>query len=68
MSPFYPLLTKPADPGTDLTLVKGGTARAQGQLIYLIGQVFDIKGKPIGRYRFKTIKPGPYPVTQGWDR
>src|SRR5438128_393046 len=21
-----------------------------------------------GRYRFKTVKPGAYPVTQGWDR
>jgi protocatechuate 3,4-dioxygenase beta subunit len=21
-----------------------------------------------GRYRFKTIKPGPYPVTQSWSR
>ena len=110
MGPFYPLLTKPADPGTDLTMVKGGTARAQGQLLYLMGHVLDVKGKPIkgvkveiwqtnaagrynhpsdgnpapldpnfqgygvavtdadGRYRFKTIKPGPYPVTQGWDR
>ena len=91
-------------------MVKGGTAHAQGQLLYLMGQVLDVKGKPIkgvqveiwqangagrynhpsdgnpapldpnfqgyglvvtdadGRYRFKTIKPGSYPVTQGWDR
>src|SRR5437667_4725776 len=95
---------------THLSMIKGGTARAQGQLLYLMGQVLDIKGRPIkgvkveiwqtnaagrynhpsdpnpasldrnfhgygvtltdadGRYRFKTIKPGAYPVTQGWDR
>jgi protocatechuate 3,4-dioxygenase beta subunit len=110
LGPFYPLLNKPTDPGTDLTRIKGGTARAQGQLLYLMGQVLDIKGRPIkgvkveiwqtnaagrynhpsdpnpaprdpnfegygvtltdadGRYRFKTIKPAAYPVTQGWDR
>jgi len=108
--PFYPLLDRPVDPDNDLTRIKGGTGRAQGQLLYLMGQVLDVKGKPIkgvkieiwqtnaagrythpsdgnpapldpnfagygvavsdadGRYRFKTIKPGPYPVTQGWDR
>src|SRR6266498_3912005 len=81
MGPFYPLLSKPANPGTDLTMVKGGTAHAQGQLLYLMGQVLDVKGTPIkgvqveiwqanaaGRYRFKTIKPGSYPVTRGWVR
>ncbi len=110
MGPFYPLLTKAADPGTDLTMIKGATTRAKGQLLHLMGRVVDIKGKPLkgvkvaiwqpnaagrynhpsdgnpapldpnfqgygvavtdadGRYRFKTIKPGPYPVTQGWDR
>ena len=91
-------------------MVKGGTAHAQGQLLYLMGQVLDVKGTPIkgvqveiwqanaagrydhpsdgnpapldpnfqgygvavtdadGRYRFKTIKPGSYPVTRGWVR
>ena len=36
LGPFYPLLNKPTDPGTDLTTIKGGTARAQGQLLYLM--------------------------------
>src|SRR5207245_11077852 len=47
LGPFYPLLNKPTDPGTDLSMIKGGTARAQGQLLYLMGQVLDIKGRPI---------------------
>ena len=110
LGPFYPLVNQQMDPGSDLTVIKGAAGRAQGQLIYLMGQVLDIKGKPIkdvkveiwqtnaagrynhpsdpnpapldpnfvgygvsvtdseGRYRFKTIKPGAYPVTQGWDR
>jgi protocatechuate 3,4-dioxygenase beta subunit len=108
--PFYPLMNKPLDRDADLTLVNGRPARARGQLLYLVGQVFNIKGKPVtgveveiwqtnaagrydhpsdpnpapldpnfqgygvtttdadGRYRFKTIKPGAYPVVQGWDR
>jgi protocatechuate 3,4-dioxygenase, beta subunit len=108
--PFYPLLNKPVDRDADLTAVEGRAARAKGQVLYLLGQVFNIKRKPVkgveveiwqanaagrydhpsdpnpaavdlnfqgygvattdadGRYRFKTIKPGGYPVTQGWDR
>jgi protocatechuate 3,4-dioxygenase, beta subunit len=108
--PFYPLLNKPVDGDADLTVISSRSARAKGQLLYLLGQVFNIKGKPVkgveveiwqpnaagrydhpsdpnpapvdpnfqgygvartdadGRYRFKTIKPGGYPVTQGWDR
>ncbi len=91
-------------------MITGGKQRAQGQLLYLMGQVLNIKGTPVkgvqveiwqanaagrydhpsdpnpapldpnfqgygiavtdaeGRYRFKTIKPGAYPVMQGWDR
>lgn len=108
--PFYPLLNKPADRDADLTVIGTRPARAKGQILHLVGQVFNIKGKPVkgveveiwqpnaagrydhpsdpnpapldsnfqgygvaitdadGRYRFKTIKPGGYPVTQGWDR
>jgi len=110
LGPFYPLVNQRMDSGSDLTVIKGAPGHAQGQLIYLMGQVLDIKGKPIkgvkveiwqtnaagrynhpsdpnpapldpnflgygvsvtdgeGRYRFKTIKPGAYPVTQGWER
>jgi len=108
--PFYPLLNKPVDRDADLTVIDGRAPRAKGQILHLIGQVFNIKGKPVkgvqveiwqpnaagrydhpsdpnpapvdpnfqgygaattdgdGRYRFKTIKPGGYPVTAGWDR
>jgi protocatechuate 3,4-dioxygenase beta subunit len=108
--PFYPLLNKPVDRDADLTVITGSKQRAQGQLLYLMGQVLNIKGTPVkgvqveiwqanaagrydhpsdpnpalldpnfqgygiavsdaeGRYRFKTIKPGAYPVMQGWDR
>ena len=107
--PFYPV-EKPRDPGADLTVVKGRKGKAQGQVIYLMGQVLNLKGEPIpgvrieiwqansfgrythpndtnpapldpnfegygvqttdaqGRYRFKTIKPAPYPVPDGWMR
>jgi protocatechuate 3,4-dioxygenase, beta subunit len=108
--PFYPLASKPVDRDADLTTIQGRPTRAQGQVLYLMGQVLNIKGGPVkgvqveiwqpnaggrydhpsdpnpvpldpnfqgygttttdaeGRYRFKTIKPGPYPVIQGWDR
>ena len=108
--PFYPLLNKPVDRDTDLTVIDGRPVRAQGEVLYLMGQVLNIKGKPVkgveveiwqansagrydhpsdpnpapvdpnfqgygvtttdaeGRYRFKTIKPGGYPVITGWDR
>jgi protocatechuate 3,4-dioxygenase, beta subunit len=108
--PFYPLVNKPIDPDADLTQSKGADERAKGQLLYLMGQVLNIKGKPVkgvemeiwqanaagryshpsdgnlapldpcfkgygvavtdaeGRYRFKSIMPGAYPVVPGWDR
>lgn len=109
--PFYPLSNKPLRPGTDLTSAQGGGGeRAKGHLLYVMGQVLNIKGRPVrdveveiwqanaagrythpsdgnpapldpgfqgygvtttdgeGRYRFKTIKPGPYPVIPGWSR
>lgn len=108
--PFYPLSNKPLRPGTDLTSVQGGKERAKGQLLYVMGQVLNVKGTPVrnveveiwqanaagryshpsdgnpapldpsfqgygvtttdgeGRYRFKTIQPGAYPVIPGWSR
>src|SRR6185295_17277908 len=35
--PFYPLLNKPVDRDTDLTLIDGRAARAQGPVLYLAG-------------------------------
>ncbi len=45
--PFYPLVNKPIDPDTDLTRSKGADERAKGQMLYLMGQELNIKGKPV---------------------
>ncbi len=108
--PFYPLSNRPLRPGTDLTSGLGRKERATGPLLYVMGQVLNIKGAPVkdveveiwqanaagryshpsdgnpapldpsfqgygvtrtdgeGRFRFRTIKPGPYPVMPGWRR
>jgi len=100
--PFYPQI-KPLDQDVDMTLLKGRSTRAAGQIIHVAGRVRDLKGEPVkdarieiwqadshgryahksdknpasldtnfqgfavlqtdseGRYRFKTIKPAPYP-------
>ncbi len=105
--PFYPRV-KPRDRDADLTLVRGHSQRAAGQLVQLSGRVTNVKGEPVrnarieiwqanthgryahpsdpnrqlsidphfqgyallrtdneGRYRFRTIKPGPYPTARG---
>ena len=102
LGPFYPQV-KPLDQDADLTLIKGRTTRAEGQIIHVAGRVLNLKGEAVkdarieiwqadshgryahnsdknpaqldsgfqgyavlqtdndGRYRFKTIKPAPYP-------
>ncbi len=109
LGPFYPV-QKPVDGGTDLTHLSGKSGTAQGEVIYVMGRVLNLKGEPVrgaqlevwqanargryvhpsdrnpapldpnfegyanvvsdaeGRYRFKTIKPGAYPVGGGWIR
>jgi protocatechuate 3,4-dioxygenase beta subunit len=106
IGPFYPVI-KPSDQDADLTVIQEKPGKAQGQVIYLMGRVLNLKGEPIpgvqveiwqanssgrythpsddnpapldpnfqgygvqttdneGRYRFKTIKPGAYPVGGG---
>ena len=44
--PFYPKHEQ-LDKDTDLTLIKGHTERAQGQIIRVTGQVLDEEGKPV---------------------
>jgi protocatechuate 3,4-dioxygenase beta subunit len=105
LGPFYPVI-RPLEKDADLTTLRGHKRRAKGQLIHLMGRVFDLNGKPVkgarieiwqanthgryahamdtnpapldpnfqgyavqttdkeGRYRFKTIKPGAYPVDE----
>ena len=46
MGPFFPL-SVPADSDADLTMIKGHSKRALGQVIEIRGRVFDMKGNPI---------------------
>jgi protocatechuate 3,4-dioxygenase, beta subunit len=46
IGPFYPV-TKPWNWDEDLTMVKGRTGKAQGQIVYLSGRVLDLRGNPI---------------------
>ena len=47
LGPFYPDI-KPADSDADLTIVAGRTQRAAGTPLYVSGQVFDMRGRPLG--------------------
>jgi protocatechuate 3,4-dioxygenase beta subunit len=109
LGPFYPV-QKPLDGHNDLTYLPGKSGAAQGEVIYVMGRVLNLKGEPVrgaqlevwqanargrythpsdpnpqpldpnfegyavvvsdaeGRYRFKTVKPGAYPVGGGWVR
>src|SRR3989304_223777 len=44
--PFYPV-TKPLDRDADLTVVNGKPGKAQGQVIQVMGRVFNAKGAPV---------------------
>ncbi len=103
LGPFYPVMKVPDQSG-DLTRVRNGAGRAQGQVLNVTGRVLNLAGEPVrgakveiwqanaagryahpddpnpapldpnfegfgiaitdaeGRYRFKTIKPAPYPA------
>lgn len=107
--PFYPVAEQD-DKDTDLTMVKGRSDRASGEVVLVEGRILDTDGNPLanavvdvwqanaagryaherdpnpapldpnfqgwaimttdadGRYGFKTVKPGAYPVEDGWDR
>lgn len=107
--PFYPKHEQ-ADKDLDLTIIRGRAARAEGEIVYVSGQVLDDQYKPVpgalvdvwqanvhgryhhdddpnpapvdanfqgwgqiradeqGRYGFKTIIPGAYPVDEAWWR
>ncbi len=107
--PFYPIKDQ-LDKDIDLTIVKGASGRAEGDIIYVSGRVLDENCQPIagalveiwqankwgrysheadpnpapldpnfqgwgqvitddnGNYSFKTIFPGPYPVSKKWTR
>jgi protocatechuate 3,4-dioxygenase beta subunit len=109
LGPFYPV-RKPTDGHHDMTRLSGRSGQAKGQVIYVMGQVRGVRGKPApgvkleiwqanaagkythphdlnkapidpnfdgyatvvtdaeGRYRFKTVKPGAYPVVGDYIR
>lgn len=46
MGPFFPL-SVPSDSDADLTMIRGHSKRASGQVIEITGRVFDLKGNPI---------------------
>jgi protocatechuate 3,4-dioxygenase beta subunit len=73
LGPFYPQV-KPAEQDRDLTMMSGRKKRADGTVIYLTGQVRNLKGEPIvgaqvtvwqanthGRYTHKS-DPNPAPI------
>lgn len=52
LGPFYPDVL-PAERDADLSTVAGQPARALGTLLYVQGQVTDIRGKPIPKARLE---------------
>jgi protocatechuate 3,4-dioxygenase beta subunit len=46
LGPFYPVI-KRVDQGADLTTVPGKAGRARGQVIHVIGRVFNAEGQPV---------------------
>ncbi len=60
--PFYPA-DKPLDVDADLTLIKGRTRRAAGQVVHVMGRVLDRAGKPVpgaGIEIWQANAPGRY--------
>ena len=80
--PFYPIHDQ-ADKDVDLTVINGNSARAEGEIIYVRGQVLDDKCNPVagalveiwqankwGRYHHES-DPNPAPLDpnfQGWGQ
>ena len=57
--PFYPLL-KPPDQDADLTTIHGKSGHPQGQVIYLMGQVLNLQGKPVKGARVEIWQANTY--------
>jgi protocatechuate 3,4-dioxygenase beta subunit len=47
MGPYYPVTNKPRRAGTDLTRLPGRRAMARGRLLYVVGRLVDVSGRPI---------------------
>jgi len=46
LGPFYPVLAS-VDRAADLTAIPGKPGRAQGQVMYLMGRVLNLRGEPL---------------------
>ncbi|HEX6623627.1 MAG TPA: protocatechuate 3,4-dioxygenase, partial [Pyrinomonadaceae bacterium] len=46
VGPFYPLI-KPLDQDADLTVIAGGSGRAEGKILHLTGRVLNRGGEPV---------------------
>lgn len=46
LGPFYPLI-KPLDQDADLTVIKGRSGKAAGQLVHVAGRVLNAMGEPV---------------------
>jgi protocatechuate 3,4-dioxygenase beta subunit len=57
--PFYPV-TKPLDQDADLTVIKGGSGRAAGQVIHVMGRVLDALGQPLPGVRIEIWQANSY--------
>jgi protocatechuate 3,4-dioxygenase beta subunit len=53
LGPFYPL-EKPLDQDADLTVIKGRTQRAAGQVVHVSGRVLNASGKPVSGARIEV--------------
>lgn len=46
LGPFYPVI-KRVEQGADLTVIPGKPGRAAGQVIYVMGRVLNVEGRPV---------------------
>ncbi|MEP7085560.1 MAG: protocatechuate 3,4-dioxygenase [Betaproteobacteria bacterium] len=78
LGPFYPV-RKASDGGNDLTRVKGKAGSAQGEVIYVMGRVLNMRGEPVraaqleiwqangaGRYTHPNDR-NPAPIDPNFD-
>jgi protocatechuate 3,4-dioxygenase beta subunit len=52
LGPFYPM-SKPLDQDADLTMVRGRTGKAAGQVIHVMGRVLNSRGEPVPAVRLE---------------
>jgi protocatechuate 3,4-dioxygenase, beta subunit len=46
LGPFYPVM-KPLDQDADLTMVRGKSGKAAGQVLHVMGRVLNARGEPV---------------------